>query len=71
MAAVSSEAVLHATMTRTSDGMFKAEYPGELNPRNADARELPDSHLGTSEREVRVWVEQMAAGLGYVQVVWE
>jgi hypothetical protein len=46
-------------------------HPGELNPEASDARDLPDSHLGTSEREVRLWVEQMAKSLGYAQVVWD
>src|SRR5579864_5509754 len=65
MAKEPSGSILHATMSKTADGMFKAEYPGELNPEASDARELPDSHLGTSEREVRLWVEQMAKSLGY------
>jgi len=51
--------------------MFKAEYTGEINPENPDAREIPDSHLGTNAKEVKVWVEQMAKGMGYAQVIWD
>ena len=68
---MATKSTLHALMSQTADGMFKAEYPGELNPQGADAREFPDSHLGTSAREVKLWVEQMAKGLGYEGVVWE
>ncbi len=71
MAVVPFGTVLHATLTRTSDGMVKAEYRGELNPEQPDARELPDSHVGTDESEVRLWVEQMAKGLGYARVIWD
>jgi hypothetical protein len=71
MSPVPSGSILRATMSRTSEGMFKAEYPGELNPRDSDAGELPDSHLGTNENEVRLWGEQMAKSLGYEQVSWD
>ena len=62
---------LRAVIRQMPDGMFKAEYTGEINPENPDAREIPDSHLGTSETEVKAWVEQMAKGMGYTHVVWE
>lgn len=62
---------LHARLRRTPDGMFRAEYHGEINPTNTDAREIPDMHLGTEAEEVRTWVEQMARGMGYTAVVWE
>ena len=65
------DAQLHARMTRTQDGLFKAEYTGEINPLNPDEREIPDIHLGTTEASVRVWVEEMAKGMGYRSVVWE
>ena len=42
----------------------------EVNPENPDERELLDFHIGTSETDVRVWVEEMAKGLGYSNVVW-
>jgi hypothetical protein len=66
-----SNRILRARMERTSDGMFTAEYTGELNPTDPDARALPDMHLGTEEREVKFWVEEMAKGMGYVRVEWE
>lgn len=62
---------LHATLREVEDGLFRAEYPGEFNPERADARELPDSHIGTSLTDVKVWVEQMATGMGYTRVVWD
>jgi hypothetical protein len=62
---------LRARSRQIPDGMFKAEYTGEINPANPDEREIPDSHLGTSAREVEAWVEQMAKGMGYAEVVWE
>ena len=68
---VPAGSILHARMTTSSDGMYKAEYTGELNPQNPDEREFPDSHLGTTESEVRMWVEEMAKGLGYARVVWD
>jgi hypothetical protein len=67
---VATDRVLRAHVSQTADGMFKAEYPGEGNPTNPDERAFPDAHLGTSEKEVRVWVEQMAKGMGYVRVEW-
>ena len=36
-----------------------------------DAREIPDRHVGTSAQEVKLWVEQMAVGLGYERVIWD
>jgi hypothetical protein len=62
---------LHAKMSRTADGMFKAEYAAELNPAAPDERKLPDSHLGTNAPEVKFWVEEMAKGMGYSGVMWE
>jgi hypothetical protein len=34
-------------------------------------RDIPDYHLGTSIADVKIWVEQMALGLGYEQVTWD
>ncbi len=59
----------HARMRRTG-GVWRAEYSGEMNPNDPDEREFLDFHIGTEEREVRSWVEQMAHGLGYTEIVW-
>lgn len=61
---------LRATVRETG-GVFRAEYLGELNPDRPDERALPDFHIGTTEAEVRTWVEQMAVGMGYSRVIWE
>jgi hypothetical protein len=61
----------HASLREVDAGLFQAEYSGEINPENPDAREIPDVHLGTSAAEVKVWVEQMAKDLGYTHVVWD
>ena len=54
-----------------SGGVYRAEYPGELNPENPDERVLPDSHIGNNPDDVRSWVEQMAEALGYTRVEWD
>lgn len=56
---------------RHTGGVFRAEYSGEINPQEPDAREILDFHIGTEAQEVKAWVEQMARGLGYTEVVWE
>ena len=61
----------HASLREVEPGLFRAEYVGELNPENPDQRAFPDFHLGTNARDVKIWVEQMARGLGYEQVVWD
>jgi hypothetical protein len=61
----------HAILRRVEDGLFRAEYSGEINPENPDEREILDYHLGTNATEVKTWVEQMARGLGYQRVVWD
>jgi hypothetical protein len=63
--------VLHARMRQVEDELFRAEYSGEINPDPSDARDIPDYHVGTTAADVKVWVEQMAKGLGYERVVWE
>jgi hypothetical protein len=63
--------VLHARMRQVEDELFRAEYSGEINPEQGDARNMPDYHVGTSATEVKIWVEQMATGLGYDRVVWD
>ena len=63
--------VLHARMQEVERGLFRAEYPGEMNGQDEPSGgQLPDSHLGTSRDDVRVWVEEMAIGLGYERVEW-
>jgi hypothetical protein len=61
---------LRAALRKVGD-VYRAEYLGELNPDQPDARALPDSHIGTEAAEVRAWVEQMARGLGYSAVNWD
>jgi hypothetical protein len=61
----------HARLRQLEEGLFRAEYSGEINPDNPDRREIPDYHLGTSLSDVKTWVEQMALGLGYERVVWD
>jgi hypothetical protein len=61
----------HASLRQVEDGLFRAEYSGEINPERPDAREIPDVHLGTSATEVKIWVEQMAKDLGYSRVIWD
>jgi hypothetical protein len=61
----------HARLREVEDGVFRAEYSGEINPDRPDAREILDYHVGTSAAEVKIWVEQMALGLGYQCVIWD
>jgi len=56
-------------MRQVEDELFRAEYSGEINREPGDARNMPDYHVGTSATEVKIWVEQMATGLGYDRVV--
>lgn len=61
----------HATLQQVEPNLFKAVYSGEINPENPDEREIPDFHIGTSQAEVKIWVEQMALNIGYTNVVWD
>ena len=61
----------HASLREAAGGLYRAEYSGEINPEHPDAREIPDYHVGTSAAEVKIWVEQMALGLGYARVIWD
>ena len=61
----------HASRREVEEGLYRAEYSGEINPENPDAREIPGRHVGTSAQEVKLWVEQMAVGLGYERVTWD
>jgi hypothetical protein len=56
---------LHARMRAVQGGLFRAEYSGEINPESSDARDIPGYHVSTSPEDVKIWVEQMAQGLGY------
>ncbi|WP_146101602.1 hypothetical protein [Rhodopila globiformis] len=67
---VHGRGVLKATLREVEPGLFKADYPGESNPEQADVEALPDSHLGDDAAGVKSWVEEMAAGLGYDRVEW-
>lgn len=62
---------LRATLLEIEPGLYRAQYSGEINPDDADEREIPDFHLGTNAEGVKQWVEEMAARLGYDRVVWE
>ena len=62
---------LQAVLREVEPGVFRAEYSGEINPDDPDEREIPDFHVGTDAEGVRLWVEQMASGLGYDEVVWD
>lgn len=66
-----SRGEFHAIMREMEPGVFRAEYRGEMNPQQTDARTLPDYHLGNSRDDVRIWVEQMARAMGYERVVWD
>jgi hypothetical protein len=59
------------TLAGDRAGVFSAEYPGEMNSDDACPETFPDAHIGTDASGVRIWVEEMAAGLGYDRVVWE
>lgn len=61
----------HAVLRRVEDGVYRAEYTGEFNPEKPDEREFPDFHLSTSMQSAKLWVEQMAQGMGYSRVVWD
>jgi len=62
---------LHARLLKVEGGLYRAEYSGEINPAHRDERDIPDYHVGTSVNDVKVWVEQMAPGLGYDRVIWD
>lgn len=71
MDAGATRGTFHARIQRVEEGLYRAEYSGEINPENTDERDIPDYHLGTSMTDVKVWVEQMARGLGYREVIWD
>jgi hypothetical protein len=62
---------LYARMDEVEPGLFRADYPGEMNGQNEPTGgQLPDRHIATSKEDVRVWVEEMATSLGYDRVEW-
>ncbi len=66
-----SKGTMRAILHEPEQGLYRAEYSGEMNPEDSDARDFPDSHIGTDANGVRQWVEAMAISLGYDKVVWE
>ena len=52
--------VFDARMRQVEDQLFRAEFSGEINPQPTDAWDIPDYHVGTSAKDVKIWVEQMA-----------
>ncbi len=68
----------HATLEQVEPRLFRATYRAVLNPeQQASSTELEgpqillDMHIGTDPAAVKLWVEQMAASLGYPRVVWK
>lgn len=66
-----SKGTLRAILREMEPGLFKAEYPGEMNQDQSGIETFPDSHIGTDASGVKQWVETMATQLGYQRVVWE
>ena len=62
--------LLRARIERTPDGLFKAVYSATgSGPPGGPS--MPDSHIATTEAELRTWVEQMAKWSGFSRVEWE
>ena len=61
---------LHARMRAVQGGLFRTEYSGEINPESSD-QDIPDYHVSTRAEDAKIWVEQMAKGLGYERFVWD
>jgi hypothetical protein len=65
------DGVLRAVIEEVEPGLFQASYPGEMNSNDPDGgSKFPDRHIGTDRDGVRMWVETMAANLGYERVEW-
>ncbi len=63
---------LHARRSEVEPGLFKAEYvEGDREFGDFDAVSIPDSPMSTSHDGVKMWVEQMAANMGYREVIWD
>jgi hypothetical protein len=54
----------HARMKEVDEGLYCAEYSGEINPENSNQQDIPDYHLGTSIAEVK-------SGLSRWPWVWD
>ncbi|MBV9537819.1 MAG: hypothetical protein JOY70_02675 [Acidisphaera sp.] len=74
----SGKGIFRAVMEQPEQGLFRANFRGDVNPDVASAdivsqgpEILPDSHIGTSEADVRTFVENLARNRGYDRVVWE
>lgn len=67
----STKGTLRAILREMELGLFRAEYPGEMNADDPGVEAFPDLHIGTDAAGVKQWVETMATGLGYERVVWE
>ena len=67
----STKGTLRAILSEVEPGLFRAEYPGEMNADDSGIEAFPDSHIGTDAAGVKQWVETMAKGLGYERVVWK
>jgi hypothetical protein len=55
---------LRARLQEVEPGVFSADYPGEMNSDDAGPETFSDAHIGTDASGVRIWVEEMAVGLG-------
>ena len=63
--------ILQAVIREPEPGLYQADYSGEMNgPDEPGCGQLPDRHIATSRNDVKIWVEQMAASLGYDRVEW-
>ncbi len=63
---------LLAEISEAEPGLFKAEYvEGNREFGAVDAVSIPASHISSSRDGVKIWVEQMAANIGYREVIWD
>ncbi len=62
---------LHAVLMEVEPGLYRADYPGEMNQDEAGIEAFPDRHIGTNAEGVKHWVEDMAIQLGYDRVEWD
>ena len=59
----SKKGVLHAILREMEPGVFRAEYPGEMNQDEATVEAFPNSPCRHRCMGVRQWVETMATSL--------
>lgn len=59
--------LLHAVVEKVEPGLFRASYAADPDQDGAlpGTAAMPDSHIATSHDSVRLFVEQIARGLGY------